>query len=265
MSAARRPAVPGAFRRGRVPGHPRVESGLALLSNRRSADPLLTSRRPAVRKRSSSITSRSVWVELDLGLSFQMLEVLEQPRPCHWARIWPASIAMSRWLLAQAPGSLPTHATELGCGMGLVSLTLAHLGVITEGTDREPLALTYATENAARNGVGGFTASHLEWSEPSGASTMLVAASDVVYELQAPELIFSLLEDGGLLGRGGRFLLSVPKARTLLADELVSLLRAHGYAHAVEEWQVDWAGTLEPINLHVLTRPSSPRRYSRTK
>jgi predicted nicotinamide N-methyase len=195
---------------------------------------------------------------VDLGpeRTFEILEVLGQPRPSHWARVWPTSIAMSRWLLAQAPGSLPSHATELGCGMGLVGVTLAHLGIVTRGTDREPLALEYAARNAARNGVVGYSTSRLEWSEPSGHSTQLVVASDIVYELGAPEALFALLEDGGLLGRSGRLLLGVPQARTMLTDELVARLRAHGYGHALETSDVDWNGELVGVNLHLLTRPA---------
>lgn len=195
-------------------------------------------------------------MELEANLSFEILEVLGQPRPAHWARVWPTSIAMSRWLLGQAPGSLPTHATELGCGMGLVSVTLAHLGLVTRGTDREPLAIEHAALNAERNGVSGFSASLLEWSEPCEHTSPLVVASDVLYELGAPESLFSLLEEGGLLGRAGRLLLGAPQTRTMLTDELVARLRAHGYAHAHETRDVEWNGEQVAIDLHLLTRPA---------
>ena len=203
----------------------------------------------------SALTSRTISVELRAGLIFQMLEVLAQPRPSHWARVWPTSVAISRWLLEQPIGSLPLSATELGCGMGLVSMTLAHLGVITEGTDREPIALAFALKNALLNGLVGFSSSKLEWSDDVGIPTSLLVASDIVYDAGAPELLFALIETGGLLSPGGRLLLGVPQARTELLDTFVNRLQLGGYSHSEEARVVDWEGRDEKIDVHVLMRP----------
>lgn len=184
-----------------------------------------------------------------------MLEVLGQPRPNHWSRVWPSSVAMSRWLLNQPKGSLPPGAMELGCGMGLVSMTLAHLGLITKGTDREPLALVFALKNASVNGLSGFSADELEWSEGAGVPTSLLVASDVVYEAGAPELLFTLVETDGLLAPGGRLLLGVPQARTELLDTFVDRLQRGGYSHSEQAQVIDWEGRDEGIDVHVLTRP----------
>lgn len=199
--------------------------------------------------------SRTISVELRAGLVFQMLEVLAQPRPNHWARVWPTSVAVSRWLLDQHQGSLPTSATELGCGMGLVSMTLAWLGLATEGTDREPLALAFALENAVRNGLRGFSTSRLDWNDDTGVPTSLLVASDIVYEAGAPDLLFALVETDGLLSPGGRLLLGVPRARTELLDTFVNRLQLGGYAHTEEARVVDWESNDEDIDVHVLTRP----------
>ena len=203
----------------------------------------------------SALTSRTISVELRDGLIFQMLEVLAQPRPSHWARVWPTSVAISRWLLEQPIGSLPLSATELGCGMGLVSMTLAHLGLITEGTDREPIAIAFALKNALLNGLVGFSSSKLEWSDGEGIPTSLLVASDIVYEAGAPELLFALIETDGLLSPGGRLLLGVPQARTELLDTFVNRLQLGGYSHSEEARVVDWEGRDEKIDVHVLMRP----------
>jgi len=185
-----------------------------------------------------------------------MLEALAQPRPNHWARVWPTSVAVSRWLLAQPTGSLPGDATELGCGVGLVSMTLAHLGLVTEGTDREPLALTFARENAARNRVPGFSGSVLAWGDDLGVPTTLLLASAIVYDATAPARLFSVIQSGGLLAPGGRLVLGVPSARTELLDDLVVLLCAAGYTHQQHASTVEWEGRDERIDVHVLTRPA---------
>ena len=70
--------------------------------------------------------------------------------------MWPSAVAMSRWLFDQPRLSLPTSALELGCGMGLVSLTAAHLGLLIEGTDREEIAVDFSARSATRNALSGF-------------------------------------------------------------------------------------------------------------
>jgi predicted nicotinamide N-methyase len=203
-----------------------------------------------------SFVVRNVDVWLTPALTFRMQEALDQLQPNHWARIWPSSLALSRWLLDQVHGSLPVRARELGCGLGLVSMTLAHLGVETEGTDREPAAIAFARSNAGRNDLHGFTASLLDWSEPHGAATQLMAAADIMYERESPARVFALLETSGLLAPGGRLLIGGPRARRALLGELVARLGDEGYAHVEELRLVDWEGRTQEVDVHVLTRPA---------
>ena len=200
--------------------------------------------------------SRILDVRLTSALSFRMQEALFQNRPNHWSRIWPSSVALSRWLLEQVQGSLPASAKELGCGMGLVSMTLAHLGIRTEGTDREPTALAFAISNAERNALQGFSARYMDWSEPGGEGTLLMVAADILYEQDAPARVFALLQTAGLLLPMGRLLIGGPRARQAPLAELVCLLLDEGYAHTEEMRTVDWEGRIEEIDIHVLTRPA---------
>jgi predicted nicotinamide N-methyase len=185
-----------------------------------------------------------------------MQEVLYQNRPNHWSRIWTSSIALSRWLLDQVQGSLPDSAKELGCGMGLVSMTLAHLGVRIEATDREPTALAFALSNAERNSLDGFSATYLDWGEPKGEATTLFVAADILYEPEAPERVFALLHTAGLLLPLGRLIIGGPRARPGPLTELVCMLVSQRYSHLEETRFVDWEGRTEEIDLHVLTRPA---------
>ncbi len=99
-----------------------------------------------------AIGFRTVDVELTAQLSFAIREALHQPRPSQWTRIWPTAVAMSRWLLDQPAAALAASAKELGCGVGLVGLTLAHMGLRVEGTDREVLALAFAAATPSATG-----------------------------------------------------------------------------------------------------------------
>ena len=200
--------------------------------------------------------SRTVEVALSPGLTFQVQEALFQRRPDHWAQVWPSSLALSRWLLEQLPGSLPAAGKELGCGVGLVSMTMAHLGMRAEGTDREPGALAVALGNAHRNALVGFTTSHLDWSEPEGEATQFMAASDVLYENETPLRLFALLQTAGLLLPLGRLLMGGPRRRPAPLNELVLMLQDQGYSHHEESQRVDWKGRSEDIDVHVLRRPA---------
>lgn len=197
--------------------------------------------------------SRTVDIEVDSTLTLRMTETHFVPRGYYWSRVWPSSIALARWLLAE--DELPTHSKELGCGVGLVSLSLAYRGVVPEATDRVPHALAFTARNAAQNGLAGVTTSHLDWSEPRGAPSTFVVGADIVYEDDAPARIFGLIETAGLLIPGGKLIISGPHRRRLLFDQLEKKLVAEGYAHSERAVIVNWEGGVETIDVHVLSRP----------
>lgn len=164
---------------------------------------------------------------------------------------------MSRWLLDQPRLSLPTAALELGCGMGLVSLTAAHLGLLIEGTDRQEIAVDFSARNATRNELSGFRSSQLEWSTrgPAHLASQLLLASDVLYEPEAAQPLFELIQTGGLLAPGGMLVLAVPRERRELVDLFVARLRALGYRHRLDPRGVEWEGEDRFIDIHMLSRP----------
>jgi len=196
---------------------------------------------------------RNVDVELSAELTFRLLETRHVLPRSHWSRVWPASIALSRWLLAER--YLPATSTELGCGLGLVSMTLAHLGLTAEATDRVPDALSFAAENAARNQLSGFTTRHLDWGAPSGLASDLILGADIVYEPEAPERLFRLLDTARFLVPGGRLVISGPRARAQLFGQLMRALSREGYVHQEDRAIVAWEGREEVIDVHVFQRP----------
>jgi len=199
--------------------------------------------------------TRAVDVELDERVTFRMDEVLFQARPDHWARIWPAAIALSRALLEEPPAVATPFARELGCGMGLVSMTLAHLGIRTEATDRNRTALAFVSSNSRLNGLAGVSAHFLDWHDPHGETAHLTVAADVAYEGNSPTLLFGLAQTSGLVAPGGTLMLSGPRRRGKLLDELVSMLRYCGYSHREATRDVEWQGGRHEIAIHSLVRP----------
>ena len=101
----------------------------------------------------------------------------------YWAEIWPASLALARWMCAQRPTVAHSWTRELGCGLGLVGIALAALGWKVEATDYVEDALIFAAHNAQKNRLGDrHRVAYLDWSNPVGRASDCLVASDVVYE-----------------------------------------------------------------------------------
>jgi predicted nicotinamide N-methyase len=118
----------------------------------------------------------------------------DEDRLPFWAELWPSGAA-----LARAVASRPLagrRVLELGCGLGLVSVTAATAGAEVLAVDRSPEATTFTEANAARNGVTLRTAV-AAFDQPERllreAPWDLVLAADVLYEQRnVPVLVWLL-------------------------------------------------------------------------
>ena len=172
----------------------------------------------------------------------------------YWAEIWPASVALSSWLL-KSDLQLPTRGgvKELGCGLGLVGVALARSGVQVEATDFVEDALVFATHNARRNGASLLhRVSYLDWSHPVGSPSPCLIGSDVTYEKQSHQYLYRTIRK--LLAPGGRLLLSDP--RRPVARPFFSSLKQAGFAHAVASETVQWKSISHEVDIHLFTRPA---------
>ena len=168
----------------------------------------------------------------------------------YWAEVWPAALGLSRWLFERR---LPSaDVVELGCGLGLVGITLARLGWRVEATDYVEDALVFTSHNAARNRAGpDHQVAYLDWRHPVGKPRDCLVASDIAYERRDHRTLYRLLNS--LLKPGGKLFLSDP-CRPVAAT-FVSGLRDRGYAHVQEKVEVGWRGREQGVDIHVLTKP----------
>ena len=131
----------------------------------------------------------------------------------YWAELWPSGVALARAAAELVrPGD---RVVELGCGLGVASITAALSGGEVLATDWSTEALDFARENAARNGVLLETAL-VAWTGPdellARAPWDLVLAADVLYENRNIEPLAALLPrlgDRALIADPGR-----PAAKT---------------------------------------------------
>jgi predicted nicotinamide N-methyase len=145
----------------------------------------------------------------------------DEDRLPFWAQLWPSGAA-----LAHAIATRPLagrRVLELGCGLGLVSVTAALAGATVLAVDRSPEATTFTAVNAARNGVTLQTAVGA-FDRPerllAAAPWDLVLAADVLYEQRNVPVLLWLLPR--LVDAAGEVWLADP-GRQMLARFLAGL------------------------------------------
>jgi predicted nicotinamide N-methyase len=118
----------------------------------------------------------------------------DEDRLPFWAELWPSGIALARAVISQPLTG--RRVLELGCGLGLVSVTAALAGARVLAVDRSPEATAFTASNAARNDVGVRTAVSA-FDEPGPwlreAPWDLVLAADVLYEQRNVPVLLWLL------------------------------------------------------------------------
>jgi len=150
----------------------------------------------------------------------------------YWADLWPSAIALSEFLATRRPApAAGARALELGCGMGLVSATLALAGYDVVATDYYDDALEFTRYNALRNAGAEIATRNVDWRQfPADLGRFdLVVASDVLYErpyaaLVAHALNMTLASHGtAIVADPGRIavaaFLDECRARSLRVDE----------------------------------------------
>jgi predicted nicotinamide N-methyase len=112
----------------------------------------------------------------------------------YWAVLWRSGVALAREVAGES--LMGRRVVELGCGLGLPSLTAARSGAEVLATDVAPEALELATRNADANDLTIETA-RVEWATPGElvdrAPFDLALAADVLYERAAVAQLLALL------------------------------------------------------------------------
>jgi predicted nicotinamide N-methyase len=118
----------------------------------------------------------------------------DEDRLPFWAELWPSGLALARAVAGQPLTG--RRVLELGCGLGLVSVTAALAGATVLAVDRSPEATAFTAANAARNhvnlqtAVGAFDQPD-RWLQE--APWDLVLAADVLYEQRNIPVLLWLL------------------------------------------------------------------------
>lgn len=127
----------------------------------------------------------------------------------YWAELWPSGVGLARAIADRAWGGAPV--VELGCGLGLPSVTAALGGARVLATDWSADALL-AVQRAAADNDATVDTLRVDWAAPdelvARGPFRAVLAADVLYEARNIEPLLALIPL--LLGPGGELWLADP-------------------------------------------------------
>lgn len=151
-----------------------------------------------------------------------------------WARLWPAATTTAEAIL-RADWEPNQRVLEVGCGVGLVGLAALARNCDVTFSDRIPLAVSVALENARCNGFDRARGLVLDWSQPSDESYPIIVGSDLLYDAAVNVTLLDLLER--VLAPGGCCWIGDPgrqRARTFIqsADQRGFAIRLRDHTGA---------------------------------
>ncbi len=128
----------------------------------------------------------------------------------YWAKLWPAAIALSRFITANPALVAHKKVLELAGGLGLPGMVAAHCAHEVMFSDYVPDAVTMMQASIALNSLTNTTCRLIDWYALPGEITAdVLLLSDVNYDPAAFEVLYRVLK--GFLDRDTTIILSTPQ------------------------------------------------------
>ena len=165
----------------------------------------------------------------------------------YWAKLWPSSIALCRYVAAHPHLVVNKKVLELAAGLGLPGIFAAHLAREVIISDYVPEAVTIMRSSVALNKCDNVHCRTLNWNKlPPDLNAEVLLVSDINYEPLAFEVLYKVLTD--FLAKGTTILMATPQR--LIAKTFIERLLPHCVAQ--HEEQVCLLGELTFISIFVL-------------
>jgi predicted nicotinamide N-methyase len=165
----------------------------------------------------------------------------------YWADVWPSSVGLARYLLAELRPAASQRVIELGAGLGLVGMMTARLGLPSLITDYLPEAVEMMQFISDLNGLSQAQCQVVDWRTPDPAlAADLVLAADVAYEARAFEPLIACFRQ--LLRPGGQVLVSEP-GRSVAKGWLRHLID-QGLATQVARYEISIPDITQPVGIY---------------
>ncbi len=169
------------------------------------------------------LQTRFVTTTVDVGVGDETLSILKprnsddliseadyvrDERLPYWADVWPSSVILAKRLAKDAGNG--RSFLELGCGLGIVSITAMRSGFEVLASDYYDDALRFTRANAWRNLRREPAARMIDWRAlPTDLGSYdTIVAADVLYEMTYAPLIADVL--AAALARRGTAIIADP-------------------------------------------------------
>ena len=178
----------------------------------------------------------------------QLADNPETPFP-YWSQVWPAAVAMARFLARQPHYIQGKKVLELAAGLGLPSLVAAGAARQVYCTDYLPEAISTINQSILHNNIQNIECGLLDWNNPPNPFPHfdVVLMSDVNYDPSGFDTLFSLFKT--FLNQESTIILSTPQR--LLAKPFIERLMP--WCRLSEEIEVEHLGAMVPISMMVFT------------
>ena len=144
----------------------------------------------------------------------------------YWADVWPSSLILAQRIANDAGGG--RSLLELGCGLGIVSISAMRVGFQVMASDYYEDALHFTRANAWRNLHREPAVRMVDWRAlPSDLGTYdMIVAADVLYETVYAQLVAEALV--AALAPGGLAIIADPGR--VAVDQFIDTCTAKGLA-----------------------------------
>ena len=162
----------------------------------------------------------------------------------YWARLWPAAIAMGRWLVENISLLRNKKVLELAAGLALPSLIAAHCAGEVCCSDYLPEPLAVVARSIAHHQLTSIQCQLLNWHHlPADIETDILLLSDVNYHPSEFDALMRVIMH--FLHKGTRIVLTTPQR--LAAKPFIEKLLP--FCTTQKEMAIDHDGSITIISL----------------
>ncbi len=169
---------------------------------------------PTLKKNKATIQLKEktiqLWVpdQIELQSSYQQQE--QTTAFPYWAKLWPAAVALSTFILDNPELIKNKVVLELAAGLGLPSLVASEFASSIIYSDYDSQAVAFIEDNIVLNGIQNMVAAEINWTcLPADLSCDLLLLSDINYDPKEFSVLFELIKT--FLEKGITILLSTPQ------------------------------------------------------
>jgi len=208
-------------------------------------------------------TGRRYWMMTPADFDFLLAQTEADPEEYipWWAEISPSGVALADIILERFETFLGLPALELGCGLGVTTVSAVEAGSKLLATDYSPDSLLLCRANALVNARFKPETLQLNWRVPSLALQAqadrihgfpILLGADILYEERDVEPLIGLISQ--VLSPNAQIWLAEPGREP--ARQFLSGLEAIGWQDSISTHEGPWPdGTNLAVRIHMLCKP----------